>query len=408
MRRLLALGSILMAEAAGSAPKVAFGVLGGISAAHFINDMMQSVLLALYPVLQGNFQLSFAQIGFITVAFQFSASLLQPVIGRFTDKRPLPFSLPLGMASTFLGLLLLSQAWNYASVLVAAVLIGIGSAVFHPESSRIARMASSGRHGLAQSIFQVGGNFGQSLGPLLAAFLIVPMGQGSVAWVSVLALVGIFILYRVSLWYARNLASVGGKKSLAKVDTGLTAHAVKVALALLLLLVFSKFVYMTSINSYLTFYLIHHFGVSVQFSQYCLFIFLFGAAAGVLVGGAIGDRIGRKRIILWSILGAAPFALALPFANLSMTMVLIFLVGLIISSAFPAMVVYGQELMPGRTGMISGLFFGLGFGIAGIGAAALGALADIYSIEEVYAVCAFLPLIGVVAFWLPDVKRATA
>lgn len=386
--------------------KVSFGVLGGISVSHMINDMMQSVLLALYPVLQGNFHLSFAQVGFITVAFQFSASLLQPLVGRFTDRKPLPLSLPIGMGSTFCGLILLSQAWNYASILIAAVLIGIGSAVFHPESSRIARMASAGRHGLAQSIFQVGGNFGQSIGPLLAAFLIVPMGQQSVAWVAVIALAGVILLYRVSHWYEANLTTESGRKSLARVDNGISSRGVRMTLGLLLVLIFSKFVYLSSINSYLTFYLIHHFGLEVQQSQYCLFVFLFGAAVGVMVGGPVGDRIGRKRIILASILGSAPFALALPFASLHVTIVLIFVVGLVLSSAFPSIVVYGQELMPGKTGMISGLFFGLSFGTAGIAAAALGALADVYGIEVVYGVCAFLPLLGCVGFFLPDLRRA--
>lgn len=366
---------------------------------------MQSVLLALYPVLRGDFELSFVQVGFITVAFQFTASLLQPVVGYFTDKRPLPLSLPLGMASTFCGLILLSQAWNYTSIILAAMLVGTGSSVFHPESSRIARMASAGRHGLAQSIFQVGGNFGQSVGPLLAAFLIVPHGQSSVAWMAVAALIGVMILFAVSRWYGAQLTTEAGKQSLAKTENNLPSGVVKKALALLLILIFSKFIYLTSISSYLTFYLIKHFGLTIQQSQYALFLFLFGTAIGVITGGPIGDRIGRKRIILASILGAAPFALALPFANLPVTLVLIFVVGLIISSAFPAMVVYGQELVPGKTGTISGLFFGLGFGIAGIGAAAIGALADVYNIETVYAVCAFLPLMGFVAFGLPNLRQ---
>jgi FSR family fosmidomycin resistance protein-like MFS transporter len=383
---------------------VAFRVLGAISVTHMINDMMQSVLLALYPVLQGNFKLSFVQVGAITLAFQFSASLLQPVVGRFTDRKPQPWSLPMGMGFTMAGLVLLSMAWNYPCVLLAAVLIGMGSSVFHPESSRVARMASAGQHGLAQSIFQVGGNIGTAVGPLLAATFIVPMGQSSVAWVALAALVGITILLQVSRWYAHHLNSSIGKKSLAAVDTGLSSKQVRFTVGVLLLLMFSKFFYLTSINSYFTFYLIHHFGVSVQHAQYCLFIFLLGAALGTIFGGPIGDRIGRKRIIVWSILGAAPFALALPFANLPVTIGLVFFIGLIISSAFPAIVVYGQELMPGKTGTISGLFFGLAFGIAGIGAAALGALADKYSIELVYHVCAFLPLLGIVAFLLPDMR----
>lgn len=390
---------------------VSYGVLGAISATHMINDMMQSVLLALYPVLQGNFKLSFVQIGFITVAFQFSASLLQPIIGRFTDKRPQPYSLPIGMTFTMVGLLLLSRAWNYPCVLVAAILIGMGSSVFHPESSRVARMASAGRHGLAQSIFQVGGTLGSSIGPLLAAFLIVPLGQPSVAWVALAALVGIVILLQVSRWYSQNLTGVRGRSSLSRADTGLTSKQVRSGLTVLLILVFSKFLYLTSLNSYFTFYLMHHFGLSIQHAQYCLFVFLLGAAVGTITGGPIGDRIGRKRVIWGSILGSAPFALILPYVNLPATIVLVFFIGLILASAFPAIVVYGQELVPGKTGTISGLFFGLAFGIAGIGAAALGVLADSASIEFVYHVCAFLPLLGVVAFLLPDMrggKKATA
>lgn len=390
--------------AQSTSSRVSFGILGAISFTHFINDMMQSVLLALYPVLQGRFHLSFVQVGFVTVAFQFSASLMQPVVGRFTDRRPMPYSLPIGMGFTLCGLLLLSQAWNYPCVLVAAVLIGMGSSVFHPESSRVARMASAGQHGLAQSIFQVGGNVGTAIGPLLAAAFIVPMGQPSVAWVALAALVGMLILYRVSRWYAVNLTSVRGRASLAHKATGLSTRQVRMTIAILLVLMFSKFVYMSSLNSYFTFYLIHHFGLDIQTAQYSLFVFLFGAAAGTIIGGPLGDRMGRNRIILGSILGAAPFTLALPFVGLMTTLVLVFLIGLIISSAFPAIVVYGQELMPGKTGTISGLFFGLAFGIAGIAAAALGALADRYSIEWVYHVCAFLPLLGVVAFFLPDMR----
>jgi FSR family fosmidomycin resistance protein-like MFS transporter len=384
--------------------KVSFGVLSAISTTHLINDMMQSVLLALYPVLQGNFDLSFAQVGFITLAFQFSASLLQPVVGFFTDKRPQPFSLPIGMAFTMVGLILLSQAWSFSIVLLAAVCIGMGSSVFHPESSRVARMASAGQHGLAQSIFQVGGNLGSSIGPLLAAAFIVPMGQGSVAWVALAALVGILILIRVSRWYSANLTSKRGKASLRRTDTGLNRKQVRSAMSVLLILVFSKYFYLVSITSYFTFYLMHHFGLSVQNAQYSLFVFLLGAAVGTITGGPIGDRIGRKRVIWGSILGVAPFTLIMPYVNLETTIVLAFFIGLIISSAFPAIVVYAQELVPGKTGTVSGLFFGLAFGIAGIGAAALGKLADATSIEFVYHVCAFLPLLGFVAGFLPDMR----
>ncbi|MGP1614184.1 MAG: MFS transporter [Pollutimonas bauzanensis] len=385
---------------------VAYGVLGAISVAHLLNDMMQSVLLAIYPVLKGSFDLSFAQVGVITLAFQFSSSLLQPLIGHFTDKRPKPYSLPVGMGFTLLGLLLLSQAWNFPSVVVAASLIGMGSSVFHPESSRVARMASAGQHGLAQSIFQVGGNLGSSLGPLLAALIIVPFGQGSVAWFSLAALLAMLILFQVSRWYSYHLNSVRGRSTLAKTDTGLTRRQVVRALAILLVLVFSKYFYLAGLNSYLTFYLMHRFGVSIQDAQYCLFVFLFAVALGTIVGGPVGDRIGRKRVILGSILGAAPFALMLPYANLFWTIALVFVIGIVIASAFSAILVYAQELAPGKTGTISGLFFGLAFGMAGIGAAALGALADATSIEFVYHVCAFLPLLGIAAFLLPNPRHA--
>lgn len=384
---------------------VAYKVLAAISVSHLLNDMMQSVLLALYPVLKGNFSLSFAQIGVITLAFQFSSSLLQPLIGAFTDKKPKPYSLPVGMGFTFCGLLLLSQAWNFPSVVAAAALIGMGSSVFHPESSRVARMASAGQHGLAQSIFQVGGNLGSSLGPLLAALIIVPLGQPSVAWFSLAALTAMFILTRVSRWYAANVNTARGRSSLGRTETGLSRKQVLSALGVLLVLIFSKYFYLAGLNSYLTFYLMDRFGLTIQNAQYCLFVFLFAVAVGTLVGGPVGDRIGRKRVIWGSILGAAPFALALPYANLTWTIVLIFIIGLIIASAFSAILVYAQELVPGKTGMISGLFFGLAFGMAGIGAAALGNLADATSIEFVYKVCSFLPLLGFAAFLLPERQR---
>ncbi|UHL62672.1 MFS transporter [Paralcaligenes sp. KSB-10] len=388
--------------------RVAYGVLSAISVSHLLNDMMQSVLLAIYPVLKGNFNLSFAQIGIITLAFQFSSSLLQPIIGLFTDKRPQPFSLPTAMGFTFMGLLLLSQAWDFPSVVAAAALIGMGSSVFHPESSRVARMASAGQHGLAQSIFQVGGNLGSSLGPLLAALIIVPFGQRSVAWFSLAALLAMLILYQVSRWYKFHLTSVRGRASLSKTDTGLTRKQVIRALVVLLVLVFSKYFYLAGLNSYFTFYLMHRFGVSIQYAQYCLFVFLFAVALGTIVGGPVGDHIGRKRVIWGSILGAAPFALMLPYASLFWTLVLVFVIGLVIASAFSAILVYAQELVPGKTGTISGLFFGLAFGMAGIGAAALGNLADATSIEYVYHVCSFLPLLGVTAFLLPNMKHRTA
>lgn len=295
--------AVVSAVPASRSSGVAYGVLSAISVAHLLNDMMQSVLLAIYPVLKGSFDLNFTQVGVITLAFQFSSSLLQPLIGHFTDKRPKPYSLPMGMGFTLLGLLLLSQAWNFSSVVVAASLIGMGSSVFHPESSRVARMASAGHHGLAQSIFQVGGNLGSSLGPLVAALVIVPFGQGSVAWFSLAALLAMLILFQVSRWYSFHLNSARGRSALAKTDTGLTRRQVVRALAILLVLVFSKYFYLAGLNSYLTFYLMHRFGISIQNAQYCLFVFLFAVALGTIVGGPVGDRIGRKRVILGSILG---------------------------------------------------------------------------------------------------------
>ncbi|WP_414648154.1 MFS transporter [Castellaniella sp.] len=387
---------------------VAFRVLGAISATHLINDMMQSVLIAIYPVLQGNFDLSFVQIGFITLAYQFSASLLQPLVGRYTDRRPLPYSLPMGMSSTCCGLILLSLAGNFATVLIAAMLVGIGSSVFHPESSRVARMASSGHPGLAQSIFQVGGNVGSSIGPLLAAFLIVPRGQGSVAWVAVAALVGIGILLGVSRWYAANLTNARGRSSLHQADNGLGRREVRSAMTVLMVLLFSKYFYLASVSSYFTFFLIDRFSLDVQQSQYALFVFLVGVATGTMVGGPIGDRVGRKRVILGSILGTAPFSLLLPYANLHWTLILVFCAGFMLASAFPAIIVYAQELMPGKTGTVSGLFYGLAFGLGGIGAAVLGKLADATSITFVYHVCAFLPLLGLAAFLLPDMRQRKA
>ncbi|MFA5662671.1 MAG: MFS transporter [Castellaniella sp.] len=386
---------------------MAYPVLGAISLTHLLNDMMQSVLLAMYPILQGNFDLSFAQVGVITLAFQFSASLLQPMVGRFTDRHPMPYSLPIGMGFTFCGLILLSFAWNFPMVVLAAMLVGAGSSVFHPESSRVARMASAGQHGLAQSIFQVGGNIGSSIGPLLAALLIVPHGQRSVIWVSAAALLGILILYGVSRWYAANLTSSRGRQSLRKADNGLDHRQVLWALSILLLLIFSKYFYLAGLNSYFTFFLIDRFHVEVQQAQYALFVFLAGVATGTLVGGPVGDRIGRKRVIWGSILGTAPFSLALPYVNLEWTLILVFCAGAMIASAFPAIIVYAQELMPGKTGTVSGLFFGLAFGMGGIGAAVLGWLADATSIAFVYHLCAWLPVLGVVAFFLPDMRSRT-
>ena len=383
----------------------AMGILGALSASHLINDTMQSLILALYPVLKGAFALSFAQIGFITLTFQLTASLFQPLIGLYTDKRPTPYSLPIGMTSTLVGLLLLAFAPNYATVLLAAAFVGMGSAVFHPESSRVARLASGGRHGFAQSMFQVGGNTGSAIGPLIAALVIAPYGQHSVAWFALAALLGIFMLSRVSRWYALNGVATGRAKR-APDASPYPRKTVFGAIAVLLVLIFSKYFYVAGISSFYTFYLIEKFGLSVQNAQLHLFVFLFASALGTLLGGPVGDRIGRKPVIWFSILGIAPFALLLPHADLFWTTVLTVVIGLILSSAFSAILVYAQELMPGKVGMVSGLFFGFAFGMGGLGAAVLGVLADRTSIDFVYHAIAYLPLLGLVAVLLP--KRRVA
>ena len=390
---------------AARATRTSFGVLGAISTSHMINDMMQSLILAMYPILKGDFHLSFGQIGLITLTFQLTASLLQPIIGLYTDKRPQPYSLPIGMCSTLCGLLLLAYAPNFATVLVAAALVGTGSAIFHPESSRIARLASGGKHGLAQSVFQVGGNTGSAIGPLIAAAVVVPFGQRSVAWFGLAALLGIVLLLQVSRWYAAHqkasVAAGAASQARKAVAAPYPRKVVVGAIAVLLVLIFSKYFYVAGLSSFYTFYLIEKFGVSVQSAQVHLFIFLFASAVGTLLGGPIGDRIGRKPVIWFSILGVAPFALMLPHANLFWTTALTIAIGLILSSAFSAILVYAQELMPGRVGTVSGLFFGFAFGMGGLGAAVLGMLADRTSIEFVYRSIAWLPLLGVVAALLP-------
>lgn len=388
-------------------PRVAFRVLGAISASHLINDMMQSLILAIYPILKGEFQLSFGQIGLITLAYQLTASLFQPLVGLYTDRRHTPYSLPAGMASTLCGLLLLAYAPNFATVLVAAALVGTGSAVFHPESSRVARMASGGRHGLAQSLFQVGGNTGTAIGPLVAAAVIVPFGQRSVAWFGGAALLGIVLLLQVSRWYAHQHAA-SATRAVRPAASPLPRNAVIATLGVLLLLIFSKYFYVAGLSSFYTFYLMEKFGLSVQGAQLHLFVFLFASALGTLVGGPVGDRIGRRPVIWVSILGVAPFALLLPHANLFWTTTLTVVIGLILSSAFSAILVYAQELIPGKVGMVSGLFFGFAFGMGGLGAAVLGLLADRTSIAFVYHVIAYLPLLGVVAVGLPNVGRPGA
>jgi FSR family fosmidomycin resistance protein-like MFS transporter len=383
----------------------AYGVLGGISFAHMLNDMIQSLILAIYPLLKDSFHLSFAQVGLITLAYQVTASLLQPMVGMVTDRRPMPYSLPTGMGFTLCGLLLLAVAPSFAVLLLAAALVGTGSAIFHPESSRVARLASGGRHGLAQSLFQVGGNTGSSLGPLLAAWVIVPHGRGSVAWFSLAALLAIVVLLQVGRWYGAHHVARSRAASRHTAVPALPRGRIIDALAVLGLLIFSKYFYLASLSSYYTFYLIHRFGVSVQGAQMHLFAFLFAVAAGSLIGGPVGDRVGRKRVIWVSILGVAPFSLLLPHVDLMWTGVLTVIIGLILASAFSAILVYAQELIPGRVGMISGLFFGFAFGMGGIGAAVLGGLADARGIEYVYRLCAYLPLMGLITVLLPDLER---
>ncbi len=382
------------------------GILAAISVSHLLNDTVQSLIPAIYPILKATFQLSFAQIGLIALTLQLTASLLQPLVGMYTDRRPTPYSLVAGMAFSLVGLLLLSAAGRLATLLVAAGLMGVGSSVFHPESSRVARMASGGRHGLAQSVFQVGGNIGSSLGPLLAAFVVVPLGQRSIAWCSLLALVAIVLLFRVGRWSAaRTRAIQASPRVTTERRSGLSRRRVAISLAVLLALIFSKYVYLAGLNSYYTFYLISKFGMSVRSAQLHLFVFLGAVAAGTILGGPLGDRFGAKYVIWISILGVFPFTFALPYANLFWTEILTGVIGLILASAFSVIVVYAQELVPGQVGMIAGLFFGFAFGAAGLGAAALGKLADMTSIEYVYRLCAYLPLIGMLAALLPDLEK---
>lgn len=381
-----------------------FAILGAVSFAHLLNDMIQSLIVAIYPLLKRGFGLSFAQVGLITLTYQLTASLLQPLVGSFTDRRPLPYSLSAGMVFTLCGLLLLASAPSFSILLVAAALVGTGSSIFHPESSRVARMASGGRHGLAQSLFVVGGNFGASLGPLLAAWVVVPHGRSSVAWFSVAAFVAFFVLLRVGRWYAEHYRQRSQGARHQVFVPMLSPRRVLASLFILGVLLFSKYFYLASISSFYTFYLIHTFGVSVQNAQAHLFVFLFAVACGVLIGGPIGDRVGRKWVIWVSILGVAPFTLLLPHVDLLWTGILSVLIGLILSSAFTAIIVFAQELVPGRIGMISGLFYGLAFGMGGLGAAVLGALADAHGIHYVYRLCAYLPLIGILALLLPNLE----
>ncbi len=386
--------------------RTVFPVLGAISFSHFLNDTMQSLMIAVYPLFKAEFDLSFAQIGLITLAFQLTASLLQPLVGIYTDRHPKPFSLAAGMGCTLLGLLALSLATSFPMLLVAAAMVGTGSAVFHPEASRVARIASGGRHGLAQSIFQVGGNVGAAVGPLLAAWIILPNGQRSIALFSLIALLAMVVLTGVGVWYRNQQRLV--KPGASPVVPRLPKGQVRTTLVVLLALMFSKFFYLASLSSYLIFYLVERYAIAVQEAQIHLFYFLFAVALGTLLGGPIGDRIGRRQVIWASILGVAPFTLALPYVGLDLSAGLTLIIGFMLASAFPAIVVYAQELIPGRVGMVSGLFFGLAFGLGGIGAAVLGQVADLWGIEAVYRLCSFLPLIGLLAVFLPDLRGQDA
>ena len=380
-------------------------VLLAISFCHLLNDMVQSLIPAIYPMLKKDYQLNFTQIGLITLTFQLTGSLLQPLVGMYTDRKPKPYSLAIGMGLTLIGLLTLAIAPSYALILVAAGLVGMGSSVFHPESSRVARMASGGQHGLAQSVFQVGGNAGSAIGPLLAAFIVLPRGQGSVAWFSIAVVIAIALLTRIGHWYKHHeRARAQSGMNEATHNPELTARKVSISIAVLLALIFSKFFYLSSLTSYYTFYLIHKFGVGVQSAQLHLFVFLGAVAAGTVVGGPIGDRIGRKYVIWCSILGVLPFTLVLPYANLFWTGALSVVIGLILASAFSAIIVFAQELIPGKVGTISGLFFGFAFGMAGVGAAVLGVLVDHTSLDFVYRACSFLPLIGLLTAFLPNIQ----
>ncbi|MDR0808983.1 MAG: MFS transporter [Gemmobacter sp.] len=393
-----------MPPQASPVQQTAFAVILSISLCHMLNDIMQSLLSAIYPLLKEDFALSYRQIGLLTLCFQVTASLLQPAVGIFTDRKPLPKSLPVGMGSTFCGLILLAFAPSYPLLLLGAAFIGIGSAIFHPEASRVARMASGGRFGLAQSLFQVGGNFGSSIGPLLAAFIVVPLGRPSVAAFCLIAALGMIILNTVSRWYAGALTEARGRKPADK-TLPLPRDRIVMALVVLAFLTFSKNIYTASISSYYTFYLIETFGLTTQQSQMMLFLYLAAVATGTIAGGPIGDRFGPLAVIWFSILGVLPFTLALPYANLFWTGALSVVIGLIIASAFPAIVVFAQELLPGRVGMVAGIFFGFAFGMGGIAAAVLGVMADSYGIAMVYRICAWLPILGLLTIFLPSHRK---
>ena len=386
------------------AQRTVFSILFTISFAHLINDMLQSVIPSIYPLIKDRYHLSFTQIGFITFTYQITASILQPFVGFYTDRKPRPYSLTIGMGFTLIGLLAASQASSFFYILLSVALIGIGSSIFHPESSRVAHLASGGKRGLAQSIFQLGGNAGSAIGPLLAALIVIPYGQSNIIWFCLIAFIGIAVLFRIAQWYQGHLNSAAMNKKAAKEEFyhNLSRKKVILSLSIPMILIFSKYFYLASITSYYTFFLIGKFHVSIEQSQVYLFAFLGAVALGTLIGGPLGDRFGRKYVIWISILGVAPFTLLLPYASLFWTGVLSVTIGLIISSAFSAILVYATELVPGKLGLISGLFFGLAFGMGGLGSAVLGKLADMTSITLVFKICAFLPLIGILTAFLPD------
>jgi FSR family fosmidomycin resistance protein-like MFS transporter len=392
---------------APAARKTVVGILLALCAGHMINDTLQALLPSIYPLLKQSFGLTFTQIGLITLSFQLTASVLQPLVGRFTDQKPKPFSLAAGMGITLVGLSLLSQAGSYPLIIVSAVMVGMGSAIFHPEASRVAHMAAGDRHGFAQSVFQMGGNLGSALGPLLAALIIVKHGQSSILWFTLLALAGIALLARVGIWYRHNFSHYRNRIAAHAVNA-LPRSKVALSITILLILMFSKYFYLVSLTNYYTFYLIQRFNLSIQNAQYLLFVFMGSVALGTILGGPLGDRFGRKYVIWISILGVAPFSILLPHVGLLATILMTVPIGLILASAFPAILVYAQELVPGKVGTISGLFFGFAFGLGGIASATLGKLADLRGIVSVFQVCSFLPLIGLLTWFLPNIRSAQA
>lgn len=396
---------VILDEGHKAINKTVYSILFSISFAHLLNDLLQAVIPAAYPILKDSYNLSFTQIGFITFSYQMAASLLQPFVGFYTDRKPKPFSMIVGMLFTLSGIIMLSYASSFPVILAAVILVGVGSSIFHPEASRVSYLASGGKRGLAQSIFQIGGNTGTALGPLLIAWIVVPHGQRYIIWFTIFTVLALFVLSHIGRWYQTHLNLTAKKKMVIENLPNLSQRRIVISVIILLVLIFSKYFYVASISSYFTFYLIDKFGLTVQDAQFHLFLFLLSVAAGTLLGGPLGDKFGRKYVIWFSVLGVAPFTLLLPFADLFWTGVLSIIIGVIISSAFPAILVYAQELLPKKLGMVSGLFYGFAFGMGGLGSALLGYLADQTSIEYIYTICAYLPLIGVIAYFLPNLRK---